>query len=112
MSVLDEISEIAKRCRSGAAWGDSTGILNEDLARLMALARAGATQPIDQYALARSPMVWVVVCIEPGDERRETKHIFSTAAKAQAFCDGDKGRAHVVYDYAIDCPERHEESVS
>jgi hypothetical protein len=57
-------------------------------------------------------MVWCVVCIarpRPGEERgEETLHIFSSPERAQAFAAADADRAHVLYDYAVDCPERHE----
>lgn len=51
-------------------------------------------------------MVWCVVCIEAG--KADVVHIFSTPEKANEFCENDP-RGHVVYDYAIDCPERMEQ---
>ena len=50
-------------------------------------------------------MVWVVTCIEP--DGSDVRHIFSTPEKAQAYADSDP-RPHVLYDYVLDCPERHE----
>lgn len=50
--------------------------------------------------------VWVVVCIER-TTMRETVHIFSSSDKAAAFAKTDQ-RAHVLYDYVLDYPERHE----
>lgn len=47
-------------------------------------------------------VVWVVCC-DPGDVR----HVFSTKEKAEAFMAADD-RAHVLYDYVLDSPERHE----
>jgi hypothetical protein len=62
--------------------------------------------------MEQATMVWCVVCIarpQTGEARgEETLHIFSTPEKARAFADADAERAHVVYDYAVDCPERHE----
>jgi hypothetical protein len=49
-------------------------------------------------------MVWCVVCIDHHDD--EVVHIFSSPEKANAFCDADADRGHVVYDYVIDHPER------
>ena len=56
----------------------------------------GVTQPA---------MVYVVSCIEP--DGSDVRHIFSTQEKAQRFADQDP-RPHVLYDYLLDCPERHE----
>ena len=54
-------------------------------------------------------IVYVVICID--DDENEIRHIFSTAKKARAFSKNDR-RAHVFYNYVLDCPERHEGSVS
>lgn len=50
-------------------------------------------------------IVWVVICCADGED--DVRHIFSTKANAEAFMETD-GRVHVLYDYALDCPERHE----
>jgi hypothetical protein len=50
-------------------------------------------------------IVYVVICVS--DDGQETTHIFSTAEKAQAFIEQDE-RTHVVYDYVLDHPERHD----
>ena len=49
-------------------------------------------------------MVWLVRCIETG-----CVHIFSSLKRAQEYISttADEG-AYVVYEYMIDCPERHE----
>ena len=52
--------------------------------------------------------VWVVVCI--ARDERDVMHMFSTQEKAAAFCESDP-RAHVVYDYVLDCPQRLEQRV-
>jgi hypothetical protein len=49
--------------------------------------------------------VWVVICVSPG--KSDVTHIFSTMEKAETFCEKDS-RDHVVYDYILDTPERHE----
>jgi hypothetical protein len=54
---------------------------------------------------APSSLVHVVLCMEDGGE--EVRHIFSTREKAEAFMNED-GRKHIYYDYALDCPQRHE----
>ena len=53
-------------------------------------------------------LVHCVRCIEVGDPASDVVHIFSSAGLAAAFCEGDT-RPHVVYDYAIDVPERMEQ---
>lgn len=50
--------------------------------------------------------VYVVICCKPGED--QVRHIFSTVEHATAFCQRDTGRAHVMFDYLLDCPERHE----
>jgi hypothetical protein len=59
-------------------------------------------------------MVYVVICMHPADGDgggpNDVTHIFSSEEKAQAFLNVDK-RHHVCYDYALDCPERHEELI-
>ena len=55
-----------------------------------------------------TPTVWVVICMRSGEE--DVRHIFSTQDKALLFMEDDCQRAHVLYDYVLDCPERHEEA--
>lgn len=52
-------------------------------------------------------MVYCVMCIDD-DGPGCCVHIFSTQAKAQAFADTDP-RAHVLYNYMLDHPERMEQ---
>lgn len=49
--------------------------------------------------------VFVVICLEP--DGKEVRHIFSSREVCDAFCAKD-GRTHIIYDYVLDCPERHE----
>ena len=51
-----------------------------------------------------SPQIVYTVRCFGGDGFDET-HIFSTMEKALAFAKADD-RAHVISDYAVDCPER------
>lgn len=51
-------------------------------------------------------MVYCVRCLGE-DAASCCIHIFSTQEKAQAFADADP-RQHVLYDYAVDHPERME----
>lgn len=73
------------------------------------IGRDGATailNALDAAGLAIiAPIVYVVVCV---DGNKETRHIFSTQPRAQAYMDSDP-RSHVLYDYVLDCPERHEQ---
>jgi hypothetical protein len=50
-------------------------------------------------------MVYVAICI--ADDGDETTHIFSTKEASEQFCKSDQ-RKHVVYDYLLDSPARHE----
>lgn len=52
-------------------------------------------------------MVYVVICLSGHDE--PVTHIFSTAELAQAYANKDRARSHVLYDYLLDDPARHEE---
>jgi hypothetical protein len=73
--------------------------------------------------MAEPQTVWCVRCIEEEDVERAQRtksaqpvkilqvdavHIFSTEEKARAFLETDYGRAHILYDYVLDMPERHE----
>jgi len=49
--------------------------------------------------------VWRVDCVE-GDAE-VVVHLFSSQAKATAFCDSDH-RSHVISEQIIDAPEAHE----
>ena len=51
----------------------------------------------------------VFICICLDDRGNEDWHIFSTPELAQAYADRDTERSHVLTDYVIDCPERHDE---
>lgn len=52
-------------------------------------------------------IVYVVVCLSGHDD--PVYHIFSTGELAKAYAFADKKRSHVLYDYELDNPARHEE---
>jgi hypothetical protein len=54
---------------------------------------------------AAGDIVWVVLCLIADEP--DVKHIFSTREAAVAYADQDP-RPHIIYDYALDMPERHE----
>lgn len=103
--VVDEL--LVKRDREGEA----VCIFNDVVLRAGSLATR--KQLIDRYWKRPEPPLEpaessVVVCVScVGSDGPGPVHIFSSMEKAKAYCAHDD-RDHVIYDYVIDFPERHE----
>jgi hypothetical protein len=54
--------------------------------------------------MSSAKLVYCVHCI-PDD----IVHIFSTMEKAEEYCQRDRARHHLIFDYVIDHPERMEQ---